>query len=399
MKISEATVLLHATNKSNTNFAGSSFPSPTLAPVPFRDIFNNHLGSVQSQAGHAPVPPILQEFQFLQARAGSLQFLPDTLPSALAASINQQGQWLSPSQERLSMDIFGPTQSTILFSAQLQGVYLDMSLILEDLMTGEYRFSFPESFALPEVVIPLATGTKTPWPEANFSRPPQVGLARWGLLHEEQEICFQASGEVLCEDGRTINFDIDQLTTEEQTVALFSSTRSAPVFIDPLVLDLNGQGVEFSSNNFDFDLDCDGTAQSFSSLQQGSGFLAYDINGDGLINDGSELFGASSGNGFLELAEYDLDGNSWIDENDVIFSDLSIWSWDDDGEVYMASLLDSDVGAIGLDNVATGLQRHDDSAQVQGQMRSAGIFLHESGGVQAIHQIDLAVRERNSSLE
>ncbi len=30
-----------------------------------------------------------------------------------------------------------------------------------------------------------------------------------------------------------------------------------------------------------------------------SGFLAFDKNADGMINDGSELFGPESGNGFL----------------------------------------------------------------------------------------------------
>ncbi len=38
------------------------------------------------------------------------------------------------------------------------------------------------------------------------------------------------------------------------------------------------------------------------------------------INDGSELFGTSSGDGFKDLATYDEDENGWIDENDSIFS-------------------------------------------------------------------------------
>ena len=60
-------------------------------------------------------------------------------------------------------------------------------------------------------------------------------------------------------------------------------------------------------------------------------FLALDLNGDGRINNGSELFGALSGNGFADLAQYDSDANGWIDENDEIFQRLKVWSGADDG--------------------------------------------------------------------
>lgn len=51
-----------------------------------------------------------------------------------------------------------------------------------------------------------------------------------------------------------------------------------------------------------------------------------------LVNNGSELFGPTNGNGFQELAEYDKDGNGWIDENDEIFGSLKIWAEDFRGD-------------------------------------------------------------------
>jgi hypothetical protein len=45
---------------------------------------------------------------------------------------------------------------------------------------------------------------------------------------------------------------------------------------------------------------------------------------DGRVNDGRELFGPRTGDGFAELAAYDDDGNNWIDENDGIHDNLSI---------------------------------------------------------------------------
>ena len=75
-------------------------------------------------------------------------------------------------------------------------------------------------------------------------------------------------------------------------------------------------------------------------------FLALDKNGDGRMNDGSELFGTASGDGFKDLAAYDEDGNGWIDENDSIYSQLKIWTKDENGKDHLIDLKDADVGAI-----------------------------------------------------
>lgn len=62
-----------------------------------------------------------------------------------------------------------------------------------------------------------------------------------------------------------------------------------------------------TDQKFYFDLDADGTADRISMLKSGSGFLALDKNGNGKIDDGSELFGTQSGDGFADLEEYDID--------------------------------------------------------------------------------------------
>lgn len=61
-----------------------------------------------------------------------------------------------------------------------------------------------------------------------------------------------------------------------------------------------------TERDFAFDIDLDGHADQIAFVGTGSGFLALDRNGDGEINDGSELFGPESGDGFAELAAYDL---------------------------------------------------------------------------------------------
>ena len=82
-------------------------------------------------------------------------------------------------------------------------------------------------------------------------------------------------------------------------------------------------------------------------------FLLLDRNEDGKINDGSELFGTKSGDGFRDLSEYDEDRNGWIDENDSVFSKLKVWTKDSEGNDKLLNLKQADVGAIYLGNIDT----------------------------------------------
>ncbi len=124
-------------------------------------------------------------------------------------------------------------------------------------------------------------------------------------------------------------------------------------------------------------------------LGAGSGYLALDKNGDGVINDGSELFGPQSGSGFRDLAAYDEDGNGWIDENDSIWSKLKIWCKNPDGTDSLYTLKEKGVGAICLQNTATDFTLKGSGGRDNGYLRSTGIFLYENGNVGTVQHLDL----------
>jgi hypothetical protein len=100
---------------------------------------------------------------------------------------------------------------------------------------------------------------------------------------------------------------------------------------DPLVLDLNGNGVELSDlrrgEGVSFDITGDGVEERVAWVRPDDGFLAYDRNANGTIDSGAELFGDQHGaaNGFEELSKHDDDGNGQIDAADNIFNDLRVW--------------------------------------------------------------------------
>lgn len=210
--------------------------------------------------------------------------------------------------------------------------------------------------------------------------------------HEEEYTTFSAQGKVVTGDGREIDLSLELgLSRAFQSETVINAV--AGTLKDPLVINFDAPSVGLKDNQtFRFDIDADGTVEDLAQLTSGSGFLALDRNGDGVINDGTELFGAQSGNGFADLRELDEDGDGFIDEDDSVFSQLRIWTPGEDGSGELYALLDKDVGAIYLGNADTKFQlnRAADNENL-GVLRSSGVFLKESGGVGTVQQIDLKV--------
>ncbi|HCY84325.1 MAG TPA: hypothetical protein DHV36_04235 [Desulfobacteraceae bacterium] len=225
-----------------------------------------------------------------------------------------------------------------------------------------------------------------------------VTLSHTSIHFEQEQMGFSSQGQVVTQDGRTIDFNLDMALdraymsrTQEQ--AVIHTWQQEINLTDPLVINLEGGIPQLGDTRFEFDLDNDGTTEEISFAAKGSGFLSFDRNADGVINNGSELFGPGTGNGFEELAAYDDDGNGWIDESDAVFSNLSVWTRDGQGNDQLISLKDAGVGAIYLDNAQTEFSATTMDNELQGQVRRSGVFLFEDGNVGAMQQIDLAARE------
>ena len=222
----------------------------------------------------------------------------------------------------------------------------------------------------------------------------------WGVeydrretLHEVEVTRFDAEGVVKTSDGREISFKLSLEMSREfyQETNLSIREGDAVRRKDPLVINFAGTAAQLTDQKFEFDLDSDGQAEQVSFVGSGSGFLALDKNGNGTIDNGSELFGTQSGNGFADLAAYDSDGNHWIDENDAVYSKLQVWSKDGAGKDLLSTLAQRNVGALYLGNVATPFDLKNGANDLQGQVRSSGVYLNEDGSAGTLQQVDLVV--------
>ena len=106
---------------------------------------------------------------------------------------------------------------------------------------------------------------------------------------------------------------------------------------DPLILDLDGDGIEATaidpSSPILFDHDADGIKAATGWIKADDGILVFDVNGNGTIDSGRELFGdntllpdgSNAANGFQAIAQHDADNNGKIDTADAIYSQLRVW--------------------------------------------------------------------------
>jgi hypothetical protein len=210
--------------------------------------------------------------------------------------------------------------------------------------------------------------------------------------YESEKLTFGAEGSIQTADGEKISFDMDMNISREFFEKTSVSIQGGNAkLIDPLVVNFDGKAAELSETTFSFDINADGAKESISKLKPGSGFLALDKNGNGEIDDGSELFGPRTGKGFEELAEYDGDRNRFIDEGDEVFDDLMLMTANHSGEQSLISLEEAGVGAIFLGSADTEFSyKTGTDNTLQGQLDRSGVFIGEDGSVGSVQKINMA---------
>jgi len=166
------------------------------------------------------------------------------------------------------------------------------------------------------------------------------------------------------------------------------STNDGDDFGSPVLIDLDRGNLELTdlSSGVRFDLNRDGIAEALSWTEPGSGdgWLALDRNGNGVIDDGGELFGnftdqppSEAPHGYLALQVFDDDGDGLIGSTDAVYSDLLVWvDRDQDGTSSPSEL--SDLVTAGVEWIALSVvesrsrDRHGNEFRYRSPVRSRG---------------------------
>jgi hypothetical protein len=211
-----------------------------------------------------------------------------------------------------------------------------------------------------------------------------VAYTRRETVREAEATTFAAQGSVKLASGAEIAFSV-QIAMQRGRTQTASVSVQAGNMTDPIAVNLDGAGARLTGDRQAFDLDGDGVDEMIANLAAGSAWLARDRNGNGVIDNGTELFGPASGDGFAELAALDQDGNQWIDEGDPAYAQMGLWR---DG--VFTPLAQAGVGALSTASAATPFTL-EEGGEALGRVRSSSVYLREDGGAGALQQVDLAL--------
>jgi hypothetical protein len=158
------------------------------------------------------------------------------------------------------------------------------------------------------------------------------GVFEWGPCLDSVE-CMPGQWEDCDEEGR-------KMCSADGGVPFWDEGRCEP-FSDgggtPLVLTFDGAEIRYATGAAPFDIDGSCVAYDFPTAD--TPWLAVDLDGDGVIHSGRELFGSGTvlpdgnqaTNGFEALAPFDSNGDGWVTVEDERYRDLVAWA-DVDGD-------------------------------------------------------------------
>lgn len=222
----------------------------------------------------------------------------------------------------------------------------------------------------------------------------------WSVSEKSEEsetTSVSGCGQVKTADGRCLGFNFALEMCRESSDSKTIGGGGKMVLQDPLVLNFSGNAAELDGQaRIDFDLDADGKTEKIPGLSSASGYLVMDRNQNGRVDDGKELFGTASGDGFADLRKLDADNNGWIDENDPAYAELRVWRGGSDSGK-LQTLQEQGVGAIWLGSTESPFSRKDAAGRMLGEIRATGLFLNENGSVGSVQQVDLAVEKADLS--
>lgn len=206
-------------------------------------------------------------------------------------------------------------------------------------------------------------------------------FAETGQAAEVEGVSVQSAQSMTVVSFESMEIDLQMRVSADGNVTFERASEQINLG-DPLVFDLDGDGIEVSTlgDGVVFDIDGDGYEEQTAFATGDDAFLALDRNENGTIDSGRELFGDQNGarNGLDELAKFDDNGDGVIDKQDSVYSQLLLFSdRNRDGrsqDAELQSLRESEIESIDLrqKDVAMQLASGNHVTQIASYTRHSG---------------------------
>ncbi len=187
------------------------------------------------------------------------------------------------------------------------------------------------------------------------------------------------------------NYDLETLIQNVQEKFATAHEQASP-----LALDLDGDGVETTTveTGVYFDHDDNGFAEKSGWVGKDDGLLVRDINNNGLIDDGTELFGNNSvlssgekaANGFEALADLDSNSDGVFNSSDTAWNQVKVWKdANQNGEVDSGELLTLE--QAGVSGINLNYENETTTDENGNQHKQTGTFIKTDGTTGSVHDV------------
>lgn len=216
-----------------------------------------------------------------------------------------------------------------------------------------------------DVTVTYATGNSSAKASSDYTS--TSGTITFAAGETTKTVTIPIINNTTAESSETFYVTLTKATNAMLSTAYRSTITITDNDTTPIVLDMDQDGIQTISSNSGvvFDLDADGNQEQIGWMESGDALLVRDINLDGLISDGSELFGSATimatgeraADGYEALRSFDTNQDSQINSSDTIFGELKLWrDANSDGSVdagEMETLADAGVTSMSLSATVT----------------------------------------------
>lgn len=240
------------------------------------------------------------------------------------------------------------------------------------------------------------------------------------FFREDSERAIDFKGNVryqVANGGISLQTGAPGLSAYHPVFAFAAPNKAFKDFQSPIVLDLNGDGTYSLTDSADrrrvtrFDMTNEGRVTRTGWVDARDGFLAMDLNGNGRIDNGGELFGEYFGgttrgpktfhDGFEALASLDGNRDGVIDARDAAYFTMVVWTdANQDGVTQSGELRGlANVGVKSVMVNGTPMGRRDHFPMIAGnELRMSGHWIATDGSTRDLADVYFRARRMTENV-